>query len=127
MGTSRTFNGKIDDVCIYNRALTATEVSLLATSNNLCFNVGIEELSSFSSGIFYPTASNGSFMYSGEISKLTSVEIYTIDGKTVKTITKSEISENQGKLDLNNLSNGLYFVKLVKTEGNYIQKIIIEK
>lgn len=126
-GGSIRFRGKIDDVCIYNRALTANEVSLLASSNNLCFNVGIEEVSSLSEGIFYPTTSNGSFTYSGEISKLTSVEIFTIDGKIIKTLAKSEISETQGKLDLNNISNGLYFVKLVKTEGNYIQKIIVEK
>jgi hypothetical protein len=51
-GGSIRFRGKIDDVCIYNRALTANEVSLLASSNNLCFNVGIEELSSLSAGIF---------------------------------------------------------------------------
>lgn len=127
-GGSIRFHGKIDDVCIYNRALNANEVSALFSGTGVCFSVGLEELTNISNGILYPTISGtGIYSYSGEISKLISIEVYTIDGKTVKTYIRSVLSENQDKLDLSYLSNGLYFVKLVKSEGNYIQKIVIEK
>lgn len=127
-GGSIRFHGKIDDVCIYNRALNTNEVSALYTGTGVCFAVSIEELNNFSKGIFYPTVSEtGIYTYSGEISKLKEVEIYSIEGKSLKSITKTEFSETQGKLDLNNFSNGLYFVKLVKNEECYIQKIVIEK
>lgn len=127
-GGNIRFHGKIDDVCIYNRALNSNEVSALYNGTGTCFAVGIEELSNISSGIFYPTVSeNGIYYYSGELNKLISAEICTIDGKSIMSFSKSDISENQGKLNLNNFSNGIYFVKLIKTEGTFTQKIIIEK
>lgn len=127
-GGSIRFHGKIDDVCIYNRALNTNEVSSLYNGTGTCFAVGIEELSDISNGIFYPTVSdNGTYSYSGDLSKLMVIEIYTVDGKLLKILSKSEIFENQGNLNLNNFNNGLYFVKLVKNQTSYIQKIIIEK
>lgn len=122
------FHGKIDDICIYNRALNSNEVSALYNGTSVCFTVGMDELSNISSGMFYPTVSeNGTYTYSGELNKLISVEIFTIDGKSIKSFSKLDISESQGKFNLNILSNGIYFVKLIKAEGTFTQKIIIEK
>lgn len=128
LGGSIRFRGKIDDICIYNRALNANEISILYNGIGTCFTVGIEELTEISSGIFYPTVSeSGIYSYSGELNKLTAIEIYTVDGKNVKSISKSEISECQGKLNLYNFNSGLYFVRLIKSEESFFQKIVIEK
>ena len=125
-GGSIRFHGKIDDVCIYNRAFTQAEVSALYTGTGVCFAVGVEELTAMASGIFYPTVStNGSFSYSGDINKLNSVEVYTVDGKLLESVSKTEISGANGELHLKNYSNGIYFIKLIKTEGVFTQRIVI--
>jgi hypothetical protein len=127
-GGSIRFHGKIDDICIYNRALTSSEVSLLHSGTGVCFNVGVEELTSLSHGIFYPTVSdNGLFSYSGDIAKLNGVEIYTVDGKLLELVSKTEMSDANGELHLKDYSNGIYFIKLIKTEGVFTQKIVISK
>ncbi len=126
-GNSIRFRGKIDDICIYNRALNPNEVAALYSGTGVCFSVGIQELTDISNGIFYPTISeNGIYTYSGDLSKLKSIEIYSVDGKLLNTISELEIIESNGKLNMNNLTNGLYFVKLLKGDSNYIQKVIIE-
>jgi hypothetical protein len=126
-GGNLRFHGKIDDVCIYNRALNSNEVTALYTGTGACFTVGIDELASFSNGIFYPTISqDGKISYSGEVTKLSEVHLYSIDGKLLKSFSQAEISNNDGKLNLNNYSKGLYFLKVIKEGSEYIQKIIID-
>ena len=126
-GGSIRFHGKIDDVCIYNRALNSNEVNALYNGTGVCFSVGVEELASFSNGIFYPTISeNGLFNYSGQISKLDNLELYSVDGKLLNSLTQSEISEKEGKLNLTNFCNGLYFLKLKRGDSNFLQKIILK-
>ena len=126
-GGNLRFHGKIDDICIYNRALNSNEVSALYTGNGACFTVGINELASISYGIFYPTISqDGKISYNGEISKLYNVQIYSIDGKLLNSFSQTDISNNDGKLNLNNYCKGLYFLKLIKEGSEYVQKIIVE-
>lgn len=126
-GGSIRFHGKIDDVCIYNRALNTNEVSAMYNGSGACFTVGVEELASFENGILYPTVSAGAFKYSGELQKLNSIEFYSIDGKLLEQFSKDQMIENSGEIQLNNYSNGLYFVKLTKSESSSVQKIVIEK
>lgn len=127
-GGSIRFHGKIDDVSIYNRALNSSEVSALNALQTLCTATGIEQLASFSNGIMYPTVSgDGLFSYSGKLSKLISVGVYSTDGKLVKTMSNADMMAHNEQLDLSDLNNGLYFVSLTKQEEVLNQKIIIFK
>ncbi len=128
-GGSIRFHGKIDDVCIYNRALNSSEVSALFSQQTLCSSsVGIEQLNSFSTGILYPTVSNsGEFLYSGDVSKLISADVYSIEGKLMCSFSKTEIIDIKARFNLSNLNNGFYFVTLMKEGSNLVQKVVIAK
>jgi hypothetical protein len=127
-GGNIRFRGKIDDVCIYNRALTAAEVTALNTQQNLCAtSTNIEHLSSFSSGILYPAVSgDGIFSYSGDLSKLSAVAVYSIEGKLMTSLS-SDALLNKQQIDLSSLDNGFYFVSLIKEGKTSTQKIVISR
>lgn len=127
-GGSIRFHGKIDDVCIYNRALTAAEVSALNAQQTLCAtSTGIDQLASFSGGILYPSVSgDGIFFYSGDLSKLSAVEVYSIDGKLITSMHENVLHNSQ-HINFSSLNNGLYFVVLTKAGKTSTQKIVISK
>lgn len=55
--TKIMWQGKIDDVCIYNRALNSAEVSALFAGTNTCFSVGLKELGDIEKMQVYPSVS----------------------------------------------------------------------
>lgn len=118
------FNGYIDDVCIYNRALTAAEVSALYAGTGACFNVGIEELKNIESFVIYPTVSQLG-IYTIQSNKLNSesvIEIYSVEGKLIKSYT--DISGGNFQINISDTEAGIYFVKLNDKEGSHTQKIV---
>lgn len=127
-GGNIRFRGKIDDVCIYNRALTASEVSALNAQQTLCVtSTGIDQLTSFSGGVLYPTVSgDGIFAYSGDLSKLSAVAVYGIDGKLMESFS-ADAWLNSQQIDLSSLGNGLYFVAMTKEGKTTTQKIVISR
>lgn len=122
--TQIRWSGKIDDVCIYNRALTAAEVSALYTGTGACFSVGVEELSSIGKGIVYPTVSETgiyNFSMSGMNSE-SSIEVYSVDGKLIKSF--NDLSKLNNTIDISSAQNGVYIVKLNNSGKVFTQKLI---
>jgi hypothetical protein len=118
------FNGYIDDVCMYNRALNSSEVSALYSGTGACFGVGIEELANIEKGIVYPTSSETG-IYNFSISGMNSeskIEVYTTDGKLIRTFT--DLAKLNSTVDISNAGSGIYIVKLINNGKIYTQKLI---
>jgi len=115
-------NGKLDDIGIWNRELTPTEITDVYTSNN----VGINELKTEIGFSMYPNPANGL------------IHIYTVSKtgqkaklEVIDALGKILISENHANLDsatinIGQLSQGIYFIKLTSGEKTSIQKFIRE-
>jgi hypothetical protein len=125
-GGSLRWQGAIDDVCIYNRALTAAEVSALYNLSSLCPNVGINEVVGGQRGMFYPTVSeDGQFRFSGNLCDIRQLNVFSIDGKLVTQLKGDNCSEN--RLSLSGLNPGMYMITYSNGEKTYTQKLVLNK
>jgi predicted outer membrane repeat protein len=110
--TFRNFNGSIDDVRIYGKAINETEILALYQNSPSCPNVTGIESSLKSSVSVYPNPSGKSITFEFGSDKGT-VTFYSLDGMQV---LKTDVSNNQS-LNIENLSSGLYLLN-VKTDTN---------
>ncbi len=131
-GGSLRWVGKIDDISIYNRALTGTEVNALYKQTNLgCDGRGsgtdvLTNISSFSSDLstlYYPSVSDKIFRFQGDYRQLQRVLVRSIDGKLVLSFEKDQIN-SEIFLDLNSLSPGIYYVTNISSNETKTQKLI---
>jgi hypothetical protein len=116
--------GKIDDVCIYNRALNSNEVSALYNQSTICsFNlVGVNNLKKPSSVLVYPTVSTeGLYYLVNENGSAGTIKICAMDGKLIKSYEGGSLPNT---IDLRSVEKGIYFV-IFKDKGvTTTQKII---
>lgn len=112
------FNGAIDEVCIYNRPITASEVKQLYLNGTAS-----TEIVSIASNIkIYPNPAIGRLtidLSESNCSKGT-FELIDLNGRLVKT----EKFDGGGVHDINisDIQQGLYFVKLINPQGMTIQR-----
>lgn len=114
--TTGAFNGAIDDLKIYNYALSPTEVTSLYTSNTLSsanFNQNNLEVS------LYPNPVNDVLNIETAL-ELKSIEIFNIQGQKV-------LSSNQKQINVADLASGIYMVKIQDTENTVATKKVIIK
>ncbi len=96
-------------------------------------SIGIDEISlSLSSFNVYPNPVNtNSFtlLYNSLLSQIITIELYDIEGKLVQPslITKSTPGENSIEINVTNINNGIYFVKLKTNDGFQLKKIFINR
>jgi hypothetical protein len=95
----------------------------LATHRTYTFNftvqVGINDISTSDVNI-YPNPNNGQFIINGI--EDASVDVYSITGKI---ITK-QLSTN-GFINIENISNGVYFIKITTEEGIVTKRFTVSK
>ncbi len=106
----------VDDLKIYGRALNATEVTSLFTTNTLSsqdFNVNVLKAT------IYPNPTSDNFTIEME-NEVKAVEIYSIQGQKVMNSTSKNI-------DVSNLSKGMYLVR-IEDSNNAIatQKLVVK-
>lgn len=107
--SSQSFSTYPSDICYYENR--ANETSLLIKEENSDYNVSI-----------YPNPSSGNITIEANNIENINVEIYTISGQLIRT----EFSKSNGRIHINGLSRGVYFVK-ININGNVInKKLIIE-
>ena len=112
--------GKIDDIGIWNRPLTAQEVLQIYNSTI----TGINEPLSLSSFGIYPNPNKGTFtITTPNISDNGSIEIYSVLGERIFSEPVSFTSKKE--INIKNISQGIYFVKVFDEEKSYCKKLIV--
>lgn len=111
---SSTFNGAIDDLKIYNYALSQAEVTSLFTNNTLLSqNFSQNNLQV----ALYPNPVND--ILNIQIEKdIQSIEIYNIQGQKV-------MSSNQKQINVSDLAAGMYMVRILDIDNNMATKKIV--
>jgi hypothetical protein len=105
------FNGLVDDLKIYNYALSQAEITSLFTNNSLSsstFNQNSLEVS------LYPNPAKD-MLNIETTSSIKSVEIYNIQGQKVK-------SSNQKQINISDLTSGVYMVRIQDLENSVSAK-----
>lgn len=125
LSASEVINGKLDDIGIWSRELTPSEITTVFQSNPS----GILE-NKIDSDFFsvYPNPASQNLIVdinNSFIQKLDDeiiLTVYSIDGKLVKSdkLKKNELEVNN-KINIEGLSKGLYLMKL--RSGNYTQTL----
>lgn len=123
---SRPFNGKIDDVCIYNRALSKAEVMQLFNDQSTSiatFNVNRLHVN------LYPNPSRADFSielnHKGVLNHALKIKIYNSLGQEITDYKMSNL-DNAIRID-HELTPGLYSVFVYTLNGNLqtIEKLIV--
>jgi len=123
-GGNGTWNGSLDDVRVYDRALTAAEVTALYTATtSVCPPDAVQSLSQ--SGIKIYQSSPGKMEIKvGSVPISGSVEVVNVLGQvTMKRVMKVTAYSTQ-TVDVTNLSTGMYFLVLTSGNERYTQKFI---
>lgn len=114
-GTSaHWYNGTIDDVRIYKRALSTTEIQTLHTTiSAIEFNDDINNQISV-----YPNPSNKYLnIKANESIDINRIEIFNVSGQ--KIISKSYKIKNNIQIDIDDLKAGTYFLKIFDSENDF--------
>jgi len=111
-----SFSGVIDDLKIFNRALSDSEIFNLYTNNTLTsenFNLNNLEVK------LYPNPVRDILNIEIE-NDIQSIEIYNIQGQKV-------LSSNQKQINVSDLATGMYMVRIQDTENNIATKKVVIK
>lgn len=108
-----------DDLHIYNKRLNGTEVSSLYNAANPV--VGLSDVLGKKNGMVYPNPFANELNVKSSGTGNSSVEIISVEGKTV---LKNEFNEQNFSINTNELNQGIYFLMLTNSEGKSIYKII---
>ena len=106
-------DGKIDDIAIWNRALSSSEIATLYNNQSLSVN----EFTNSNNLSFYPNpASDFLNIYSVLDDKLAIIDT---SGRIIK---EYNLKKGYNMIDISNLLNGLYFLKTESSMKKFIKK-----
>ena len=109
------FNGKIDELRIYNRAVNQDEILALYNMTNSVNNINQNIISVIPSVVSDKIKIKSSVSLDNAV-----IEIFSITGQTAyKSLLK-----NKKELDVSSLKTGIYIVKITSDNNKFIQKII---
>lgn len=119
-----TFDGTIDDIGVWNRALTDAEVTGLYTGSG----VGVSEsLAAPPELRVFPNPSNGSFLLEHSLSGKIDLRIVDITGRQVyMDVLRAFGGCTQHALDLTGLAKGTYSIELRHGDGTIEQRVVVE-
>lgn len=122
------WTGKIDDVCIYNRALTPAEITALYIATGICStgtNTSVpdamEEPERVENLVVHPTISEGIFAIINHDQDILKIEVFNMAGRLIKSIPSKE---SGGFIDLTTYDRGIYLLKVTGRKKSFTQKII---
>jgi hypothetical protein len=126
-----SFNGSLDDVRIYRRALTSAEVNFI--KNQSATNSFVEESDIKTSKLtadvkMWPNPTNGKLHFNlGNVANDVKVKILDISGNVVLSSNFNDLNDSYLTLDVQHLSTGYYFAQLNIDGQINTQKLIISK
>ncbi len=97
-------------------------VSIITQSISLCTSIGSVSLLESSGVLIYPNPSNG--LINIELNTNAEIELADVNGKN---IIKENLVNEKNTIDLQNFSEGIYFLSVKISEKTLRQKIIIQK
>jgi hypothetical protein len=124
-GGSLRWRGAMDDISIYNRALTSNEVTGLYNLTGICTATGIKDLSKVENLQIYPSVSENGIYHIITENKKCFVDIYNADGKKLKSYGVDELASGDNKIDISSYQSGMYILKIYD-ESSIISKKIIK-
>jgi hypothetical protein len=99
---------------------STTNVSF-SVNTNFCTVLGVENVSDNISGIeIYPNPASDKLHISEKNYSVNSVEVFDVNGKNIKSIA------NDSSIDVSNLPNGIYFIRIKTDKGDFNKKFIKE-
>ena len=121
----KNYTGDLDDIFIYNRALTSTEVTQLqGLGSSCCPNSSLSVNDNFSNSnemLLFPNPTYSSFKIELDEIKLGgTVKIYSLNGILIKTIEEYKGSD----IDVSKLNSGFYLVEYIHNESSKTMKLI---
>ena len=123
------YNGDLDDIVIYNRALTAAEITALMNANASCcdgVSSTVKQEFALPSVLantvkVYPNPTDGKVVVSASASTIRSISVCSSTGQVLKTYSFSTV---EATLDMNHLTAGVYFLKVTTDLGTTTEKVI---
>jgi hypothetical protein len=107
-GDPRHFDGTLDEVRVYNRALTSSEIQILCqqTDPNSITEVNSAEMNAFLS----PNPTDGKFVVNYNNPEPVKIQVYSSTGQLI-------LESSSRELDLTEQSSGIYFVLAMDLNG----------
>jgi len=112
------YKGIIDEVRIYNRALTSCEISNLFNSQTISNPVTTGTVNGTDNNsfiIFYPNPFSNTFSLMGDINQVSGYDIYSVTGEKVLT------GIYNGKIDASILKTGVYIINVYDSQNNIVE------
>ena len=72
----------------------------------------------------YPNPTKGVFTLSYGNFNPQQIDIYDVTGKNILSVGNADLTDNQTELNLSNVSNGVYFIKISNENGQTVKRII---
>ena len=115
-GATNYFNGAVDDLKIYNYAISDADVSSLFSNNTLATeNFNSQKLQAK----IYPNPTSNVFTIEME-NEVKSIEVFSLQGQKVLTTTNKNVNVSK-------LSKGIYLVRIEDVDDAVAtQKLIVE-
>ena len=107
--SNKRFIGQIDEIYVYNRALTLPEVRAVKNNTAVSLFTNKEFKTNNLNFSLYPNPANSMLNIDIE-SEIKSVEIYSLLGQKV-------LSDNKKQINISNLSTGVYMLKVEDVNG----------
>ena len=134
MSWDQWFNGLIDDLRIYSRALTDDEIALLYNESQVPVRIESEKekiADDFRLGNVYPNPFNATFTIPLVLSRTAPVKLalYDLNGKVMKVIADGirPAGEYRIAVDCSDLGSGIYLVQITIREVKKITKMVLIK
>lgn len=84
---------------------------------------GVNDIEATNFISMYPNPSKGDVNFMSTASDISSIEIINLQGQT---ILRKEIRSTTAKLELNKLTAGIYYAKIVTSKGTKVEKLMIQ-
>lgn len=84
---------------------------------------GVNDIEAMNFISMYPNPSRGDVNFTSTAADISSIEIINLQGQT---ILRREIRSTTAKLELNKLTAGIYYAKIVTSKGTKVEKLMIQ-
>lgn len=116
------FNGKLDDVFIYRRALNDNQIAMMKEITGCQNPLKVNEIEVAQKINVAPNPTNGLLTINSG-NKINKINVVDITGQLV---ISENINNNVAQLSLANLASGIYFVKANTVKGIEVVKVVKE-